>query len=194
MLIDHIGAIFFPEQIGFRVIGRLSFPVFAYGIAQGVAYTSCFPKYLFRILLAAVISQPIYIAAFHQTNMNPLFTLAYGSVVVWLWRRGEKERMFAFLLILLSYWLKSSYGWYGVLTIFLFAFYETARSSCFYGQLLLQAVYGYSTGVWVQSLSIGAFSLAGKKWRRAVYLPKYFFYVFYPLHLMILVGVRDVLL
>lgn len=30
MLIDHIGMVFFPSVIGFRAIGRLSFPLFAF--------------------------------------------------------------------------------------------------------------------------------------------------------------------
>ncbi|NLH02388.1 MAG: fimbrial assembly protein, partial [Clostridiales bacterium] len=40
MLIDHIGAIFFPQIPLFRIIGRLSFPLFCFFIAQGVLYTS----------------------------------------------------------------------------------------------------------------------------------------------------------
>ena len=32
MLIDHIGMMFFPTVLGFRAIGRLSFPLFAFGI------------------------------------------------------------------------------------------------------------------------------------------------------------------
>ena len=42
MLIDHIGMVFFPSVIGFRAIGRLSFPLFAFGIAEGVRYTHRF--------------------------------------------------------------------------------------------------------------------------------------------------------
>ena len=60
MLIDHIGMVFFPSVIGFRAIGRLSFPLFAFGIAEGVRYTHCFWWYFGRILLTAVLSQPIY--------------------------------------------------------------------------------------------------------------------------------------
>lgn len=193
MVIDHIGAIFFPGEMGLRLIGRLSFPLFAYGIAQGVTYTSNFYKYMFRILLAAVISQPIYQRAFYSTNLNPLFTLALGAIVLWLWRRGEKERFFAGLLLILSYWFKSSYSWYGVATIFLYGFYHSARELSFYGQVLLQILYGFFTGTWLQSFSLGAFPLVGMKWKKTVHLPKYFFYVFYPLHLLILIGVRGIL-
>lgn len=193
MVVDHIGAMFFPGEMGLRLIGRLSFPLFAYGIAQGVTYTSNFYKYIFRILLAATISQPIYQRTFSSTNLNPLFTLALGAVVLRLWRRSEKERFLAGILLILSYWFKSSYSWYGVATIFLYGFYYCANEVSFYGQVLLQILYGFFTGTWLQSVSLCAFPLAGKEWKKTVHLPKYFFYVFYPLHLLILMGVRGIL-
>ena len=35
MLIDHTGLILFPNQMIFRIIGRLAFPIYAYCIAEG---------------------------------------------------------------------------------------------------------------------------------------------------------------
>ena len=35
MVIDHIGLVFFPNVIIFRIIGRLSMPLFAYCVARG---------------------------------------------------------------------------------------------------------------------------------------------------------------
>ena len=37
MFIDHIGAILLPEYQIFRLIGRLSFPIFAYFVAEDSA-------------------------------------------------------------------------------------------------------------------------------------------------------------
>ena len=39
MLVDHIGYIFFPEQLIWRLIGRISMPLFAYSIARGYEYS-----------------------------------------------------------------------------------------------------------------------------------------------------------
>ncbi|EQB85895.1 hypothetical protein M918_16975 [Clostridium sp. BL8] len=36
MLIDHVGAIFFPKLWGLRVIGRLAFPIFSFFISRGL--------------------------------------------------------------------------------------------------------------------------------------------------------------
>ena len=60
MLIDHAGKMLFPRVPEMRLIGRLAFPLFAYGIAVGAVYTRDPLKYLKRIVLLALISQPLY--------------------------------------------------------------------------------------------------------------------------------------
>ena len=191
MLLDHIGAVFFPAVIGLRAIGRLSFPLFAFGIAQGVGYTSDFKKYLMRILLAAAVSQPVYMKLFGLTQLNPLFMLAWGALALHFWRQGKTG--LAGALLILSYFVDMSYGWYGVWTIFFFGFYGVKDSLCFYGQVIINAVYGLMTGAWVQILSLFSFGFLDGKWRIQALskkLPRYFFYVFYPLHLLVLWGIQ----
>ncbi len=40
MVIDHIGMIFFPvDDVPWRILGRISFPLFAFMIAEGCIYT-----------------------------------------------------------------------------------------------------------------------------------------------------------
>lgn len=191
MLIDHIGAVFFPASPGFRMIGRLSFPLFAFGIAQGVAYTSNFGRYFLRILLAAAISQPIYHGLFGLTQLNPLFMLAWGAAALYFWRREKK--ILAGILLIGSAFVDMSYGWYGVWTIFFFGFYAGRESLCFYGQAVLTALYCMKTGAWIQIFSLFSFSLLDGKWRIEALsrkLPRFFFYVFYPLHLLALWGIQ----
>ena len=60
MLIDHAGKMLFPHIPEMRLIGRLAFPLFAYGIAVGAVYTRNPIVYLKRIVLLALISQPLY--------------------------------------------------------------------------------------------------------------------------------------
>ena len=86
MLIDHIGAIigyatFSSWQIPWlydvlRVIGRLSFPIFAFFIAEGWHYTKNRKKYFLLLLIFAIISQPIYYFALNTSvfALNILFT------------------------------------------------------------------------------------------------------------------------
>ena len=194
MLIDHIGAVFFPTVMGFRAIGRLSFPLFAFGIAQGVTYTSDFKKYFSRILISAVLSQPIYWNLFGLTKLNPLFMLAWGAAALYFWR--QEKKMIAGILLVGSAFVEMSYGWYGVWTIFFFGFYHTTESLCFYGQVILNVLYGLKTGAWIQILSLFSFSFLDGKWRIPALskkLPRYFFYVFYPLHLSLLWGIKSII-
>ena len=189
MLIDHIGVVFFPTVLGFRAIGRLSFPLFAFGIAEGVRYTHSFWRYFGRILLTACLSQPIYMLLFATAQGNPLFMLAWGAAALYFWREGK--RAVAAVLLCGACFADMSYGWYGVWTIFFFGLYEERESLCFYGQLLLTLLYGVFTKAWIQLLSLFSFGFFDGTWRVAACskkLPRYFFYVFYPLHLLVLWG------
>ena len=46
MLLDHIGAVFFPEHPAFRWVGRLAFPIFCYCMTVGLLYTRDIKRYL----------------------------------------------------------------------------------------------------------------------------------------------------
>ena len=65
MLIDHVGGAFFPEVGVFRWIGRLAFPIFCYCMTVGLLYTRDVKRYLGRLAVFAVISQPFYVLATH---------------------------------------------------------------------------------------------------------------------------------
>ena len=56
MLIDHIGIVFFPEVLVFRIIGRISFPLFAYFIAEGYYHTSNRKRYVLMLFVFMLIS------------------------------------------------------------------------------------------------------------------------------------------
>lgn len=49
MLTDHIGAIFYPDMIALRVIGRIAFPIYCFLLVQGFLHTSNLKKYMIRM-------------------------------------------------------------------------------------------------------------------------------------------------
>ena len=84
MFIDHAGKMLFPQYPIMRIIGRLAFPMFAYGIAVGAVYTRDPARYLSRVVLLALISQPLYaIGMAHESpsmyavpfSQNPLLSI-----------------------------------------------------------------------------------------------------------------------
>ena len=91
MFIDHSGKMLFPQYPIMRIIGRLAFPMFAYGIAVGAVYTRNPLGYLSRVVLLALISQPLYALGLAHENaamyavpfsQNPLlsaYTFYVGS-------------------------------------------------------------------------------------------------------------------
>ncbi len=83
MLIDHIGAVIFPDIIVLRIIGRLAFPLFAFLITEGYRHTSNFNRYLGRLFIFAIISQyPFWLAFGFDAGLNIFSTLFLGLIAI----------------------------------------------------------------------------------------------------------------
>lgn len=146
MVFDHAGKMFFPHYQVMRIIGRLAFPLFAYCIAVGCVYSRNRLKYLSRLLLIGLVSQPFYAKALAHTSQrmfavrfvdnpiravvnfymeswgtpNIMLTLAFGLLIIWCIR--DRQFVCALAVMLLAWKLDSSinYGWKGLLLILLF--------------------------------------------------------------------------
>ena len=146
MLIDHTGKMFFSQYGVMRIIGRMAFPIYAYCIAVGCVYSRNRLKYLNRIVLTGLVSQPFYAMALAHTTPrmfavafadNPLgaivnfyvqswqtpsimFTLALGLLAIWAIR--DRQWVCALALALIVWKLNGAinYGWKGVALIALF--------------------------------------------------------------------------
>ena len=146
MLIDHTGKMFFSQYRIMRIIGRLAFPLYAYCIAVGGVYSKNKLKYLSRILLMGLISQPFYAVALAHTVPamyavrfadNPLgavmnfyvqswavpnimLTLALGLMLIWSLREGQYVCALSVALLVWKAQNAVNYGWRGVALIALF--------------------------------------------------------------------------
>lgn len=123
MLIDHIGAIFFPGVTELRVIGRIAFPLFCWGVATGSVYTKSLPKYALRLLVGGLIAQPFYMLALRHSihEWNVMATLLLGLLaIIGIQKRQWYSHIWAPLLCLcLAAIQQMDYGWRGVLLIIL---------------------------------------------------------------------------
>lgn len=141
MLTDHIGAVFFPEMMILRMIGRLSFPLFCFLLVEGALYSSHPWKYALRLLGTGVLSEPLFDLCFFGTlfytkHQNVLFTLSLGLFMLRGMEavRSRKEAFakslkelpsFLFLLLLVLFCMlaelfRTDYGFPGILLIFVF--------------------------------------------------------------------------
>ena len=194
MVIDHVGAILFPDQIWMRVIGRVAFPIYAYCLAEGFRYTSDYRRYLGRLALFAILSEIPFDLAFYGVpfsfaHQNVFFTLTLGLILLWVLERCREQLLLcagAFaVLCFLAQALHMDYGAGGLLMVFAFYLAQQGTSPWIgWGIFVFINLFGYAGGLqWaaiIALLPIGLYSgKAGKKKQR-------FFYWIYPLHLLLL--------
>ena len=85
MFIGHIPFVFPDTAIPCILIGKISFPIFAFLISEGYTHTRSFKKYLTRLLTLAVISQLpatlLFNPNFSGLYLNIFFTLAIRFII-----------------------------------------------------------------------------------------------------------------
>jgi len=179
MLIDHIGVYLFPLEI-LRIIGRISFPIFAYQIGVGYKMTSNRGKYIKRLLFFGVISQIPYFLLTEELRLNILFTLILGLFIIW---SLENKKPFLVLPAILFSFI-TDFQIYGIAVICAFYFIknEVHQSVIFF---ILTFFYSIYFGSPIQMFAL--FSLPIILIRPfGIELPKNLFYIFYPAHLLII--------
>lgn len=200
MTVDHVGLLFFPDVPAFRIAGRLAFPLFAYLLVLGMRSTRNLRGYFNRMLFFALVSQVPYAlvnGVQPWEKLNIFATLLLGMVMVYFIDRSNV----AFVIPLLaSVLLPVDYGVYGTATVLMFYLINKdwkMGSLIFVLINLILAAYG----AWYQPFALLALPLillhnAGKLNIKFDWLTghkmfrKYFFYAYYPLHLLVLWGLK----
>lgn len=207
MTVDHIGAVFFPDDSAFRVIGRLSFPLIAWLLVEGYSHTKKVFNYLGRLLIFCILSEIPYLWAFNlmEPKMNIFFTLFLGLWGIHLFD-GLRSKKFGYAaIVLLALWAElapSDHGTYGLATIFVFYRFRHNFRQLVAAQvalnilrqavvlpLALAGVDGLRLTewwVWAQPVSLLALLFIAAYNGRQGWKVKYFFYFFYPIHLLVL--------
>lgn len=90
MTVDHIGAYLFPDVVFLRIIGRISFPIFAFMVWQGCVHTKNIYRYLARMTAFAVITQVVLLPFQPFYNLNIMFTFALSIGVAVVIKRWHK--------------------------------------------------------------------------------------------------------
>ncbi len=211
MVIDHASVIFLgPETNIWRHIGRIAFPIFAFMIAEGAVHTKNKFLYASRLLAFSVISEVPFDMAFNGTylefsHQNVFFTLFLGLISVYCLDFFRKKGLGILGLITTlacsfgALFLSSDYGFMGVIVITLMYMFSTVKTGVRYlgfaiAGLMTSIVYafplsfGFIPSQVYAALCVIPLSLYnGKRGRK---MNKYFFYAFYPVHIIILYFVK----
>lgn len=215
MLIDHVAVAFFciftsnyDGSAAFagadtiyqvmRIIGRTSFPLFCFLLVEGFCHTKSVRKYLLRLFVFACLSEvPFDLAFFDKiwdfSMQNVFFTLFFAVAAMECLHRSEKsevKRLRAAWMLgvvvctLAAYVLRTDYSWKGVILVLLLYVFRYQRIvACFAGYaamcLLMLSSWGFPAFFLMNGYN-------GKKGNGS----KYFFYVFYPVHILVLAGIR----
>lgn len=202
MVIDHIGYIFFPDVLIWRLIGRLSMPLFAYGIAKGYEHSrqkGTLWKYFGKLVLFSVVSQlPFCLMAGEGANIG--FTWAFSLLLLIIAGRRDISRPRAALECLgvfaAAYILDVDYGIYGVCMPLAMG---THKGYCkkFLYSVMLWGLYVLMNGAggMIQVVACAAVPVLAllKPKDEKIRLPRSFFYVFYPAHILILLIIKQFL-
>lgn len=190
MVIDHTGAVLFPQYLILRIIGRLAFPIYCFLLVEGAMHTSDIRKYELRLLGFAVISEIPFDLAFRGgirfDHQNVFFTLFLGVVAIDLAKQCKNKLIAVLIFILaivLAEFLCTDYGGNGI--VFIFCYYllyerKVVKQVMFAFENIL--LYGMGVQMYASLAAIPMLLYNGRKGPSL----KYFFYAFYPLHLLIL--------
>lgn len=217
MLIDHIGAVVIengmlqvqnPDALAailatpqgqaiwkadfvLRCIGRLAFPIFCFLLVEGFQYTRNVKKYAMRLGVFALVSEiPFNLAISGQAcsldSQNVYVTLLLGLIALIGVQKFQREFWKQALVILgcsgLAAILRTDYGAFGVIfivTLYLLRYETVAQTAV--GSLML---------CWELPAVLSFIPIRLYNGTRGKGNWKYLFYGFYPVHLMILWGIR----
>ena len=199
MFLDHMGMLLFPGNMALRIVGRLAFPIYAYMIAEGCKYTRNRLRYFLSLFLLGAACQAVYFIVDGSLYFSILITFSLSILTTFALDRFKKLPSARNGLVLATalagvYLLNRvftiDYGFLGCMVPVLVSLphgtkYDTKPLSLALlalGLTLLAAESGYPQQYALAALvPLALYSGKRGKWRM-----KYFFYIFYPAHLVFL--------
>lgn len=185
----------------FLQLGRLAFPIFCFLLVEGFLHTSNVKKYGMRLFLFALVSEvPFDLAFFGQpfyfNYQNVFFTLFIGLLTIAGMQKlrdmGKNSIPLDILIglagIIVAELLHTDYGGkIGVLLIIcLYYFKDHPLLKCLLGALVILQN-SIASNLYLGLVSfVFIYLYNGKRGRQW----KYFFYAFYPVHLLLLVALQ----
>lgn len=206
MTLDHIGLILLHDYEPFRIIGRLAFPIFAYMIAEGCRYTRHKLKHFLMIFLLGVGCQVVLWTVNRSLHQGILLTFSLSILLIYALEFSKNHPQRAAMLPLLGLlavvivlcevvplFLSDTdyafdYRLCGILLPVMISMSDKPRERLILCAIGLTVLCLYIGGrQWWSMLALIPLALySGEKGRFSL---KYLFYVYYPLHLVLIYGI-----
>ncbi len=220
MLIDHAGLMLFPSYTWMRYVGRLAFPIFAFLIAEGCRYTKNKLRYFLSVFLLGIICQIAYAVVYpNDIYLGILITFSFSILIMYsleLLKKCLTQKsklpvkilsvlLFLSLIVFCYIFTKKvvvDYGFMGIMLPVICSLFDFKNVKGFekYDKLIVKKIC-FTVGVIVYFLQSGLYDFMvyslltipliflydGSRGRLKL---KYFFYAFYPLHLLLLSGLQ----
>jgi hypothetical protein len=214
MTIDHIGFHLVWSPVWYplcRAVGRLAMPLFCFLIAQGYRHSKNRLRYLFRLLGFALSIELCLVVLWlvegsnYLLEVNIFLTLSAGlSCLMLLKSTNSSYRWGGVLLLAALSFAPFDYGLYGILLIILFGLTDRFHHYLF-GLFALNILFielpiylpldlnpHFFRLQWLSLLAlIPIYYYNGKPGPNGY---KSFFYLYYPLHLLVILGIKALLL
>jgi hypothetical protein len=210
MTIDHIAWLAFPGfqtawyVVLLHVIGRLTAPIMWFFIVEGYNHTHNLKKYITRLFLFAIVSHFAYCFAFGisfipQSMFNAtsvLWSLAWSVVLMAILDSEKINKYFKIVLFILIFLITFPADW-SCIAVFAIIFMNKNKDNfkkkmimMTVGILMYVAVYFFCIDKFYGILQLGTLLsipvLYFYNQERGKIKLKYLFYIYYPLHLVII--------
>lgn len=205
MFFDHFGMVFFPYSSIFRIIGRLAFPIYAFMIAEGCRHTRNKKRYFLTIALMATVFQLIYFFVLGDIYQGILVTFSLSIAIIFsvdsLIKSKSVQNWILMILVICAALFFGiampiifekegfiiDYGVFGIFLPVIIYFAPSKKSKLIFTAIFLAVMSIFSNPIqWWALLSVLLLALYnGERGKRKM---KYFFYIFYPLHLVLIYG------
>ena len=151
MLCDHLWGTIVPGNDWLTCIGRIAFPIFAFMIVEGYFRTKSLKKYVYRLLLFAIISEiPFNLAMgsriFYPVHQNVLWSFLISIGLIHLNEKAKKTHKIWVQIavgcatVLLGYviGIVTMVDFYhaGILTVLVFYFFRQRKWWSYIGQFI----------------------------------------------------------
>ena len=199
MTLDHIGVHLFPQCLFLRIIGRLAMPIYAYMIAEGCAHTRNRKQYLLQLAGMAFVCQLVYFIAMGSLFQCILVTFSLSILLIYAiesptrWHAPAAFCGVVFFTLLLPLLLRGTdyaidYGLWGVLLPVAVYLSKTRKQKLLLAAIVLCLLALESGGIqWLGLVALLPLALySGKRGKASL---KWLFYLYYPLHLVVIFAI-----